>query len=84
MKYAGDESKLSSKTTLTVRAVNPLVISRETREGLPLQTVETEANGDSRITYEIFPSLAGFLGSPAGTKEFCPALTALVGPVRNI
>ncbi len=33
------------------------------RKGLlPLQTVETDANGDSRSTYDMCPSLAGFFG----------------------
>jgi hypothetical protein len=64
-----------AKTTLTVRAVNSLVISIGYRKGLlPLQTIETEANGDSRSTCGICPSLACFLGG------FCPALTALVDP----
>jgi hypothetical protein len=34
-----------------------LVITREIREGRPLLFVETEANGDSRSTYERGPSL---------------------------
>jgi hypothetical protein len=43
-------------------------------------TVEMEANGDSRSTYERDPSLVGSLDS----SYFCPALAALVGPVKNI
>jgi hypothetical protein len=46
------------------------VQTRETREGWPLLTVETEVNGDSKSTNE-------------GTRDFCPALAALVGPVQN-
>jgi hypothetical protein len=41
------------------------------REGWPLRTVETEANGDSRSTYEWGPSLVGSLDS--STRDFCPA-----------
>jgi hypothetical protein len=36
-------------------------------------------NGDERG-----PSLVGLLGCRAGTKDFRPALAALVGPVQNI
>jgi hypothetical protein len=38
-------------------------IPRDTREGWFLLTVETEANGDSRSTYERVPSLVGSFGS---------------------
>ncbi len=54
----------------------------EAREGWPLLTVETEANRDSRSTYERGPSLVGSLDS--STRDFCPALAAVVGPVKNI
>ncbi len=37
--------------------------SRENRDRWPLLTVETEANGDSRSTYQRGPSLVGSLGS---------------------
>jgi hypothetical protein len=58
-----------------------LVVVRETREGWPLLTIETEANGDSKSTNVNVGSLAGH----AGTSDFCPApLAALVGPVENI
>jgi hypothetical protein len=43
-------------------------------------TVEMEANGDSRSTYERDLSLVGSLDS----SYFCPASAALVGPVQNI
>ncbi len=62
------------------------VISRETREGWPLLTVETEVNGDSKSTTERSPSLVclvSFAGR-AGTQEFCSALAALVSSVENI
>jgi len=52
------------------------------REGWPLLlTAESEANGDSRSTYERGPSLVGLLGSlfTVGTRDFCPAMAALVG-----
>ncbi len=54
--------------------------------GWSLLTVKTEANRDSLSTYERGPSLVGLLGlsCTAGTREFCPALAALVGPVANI
>jgi hypothetical protein len=46
------------------------MFTRETREGRPLLTVETEANGDSRSTYERNPSLVGSLGSLCQYKRF--------------
>jgi hypothetical protein len=36
-------------------------MNKETRKGWPLLTVETEAKGDSRSTYERVPSLVGSL-----------------------
>jgi hypothetical protein len=54
-------------------------ITREIREGLPLLTVETEGNGDSKSTNE-----RGCPACPAGTRDYCSALAALVGPVQNI
>jgi hypothetical protein len=55
---------------------------REIIEGWPLLTLETEANGDSESTNK-----KGFFlrwVPRAGTRDFCPALAALVGPVQNI
>jgi hypothetical protein len=46
-------------------------------------TVETEVNGDSKSTNERGPSLVGSLGW-AITKDFNPALAALVSSVQNI
>jgi hypothetical protein len=43
---------------------------RETREGWPLLTVETERNGDSRSTNERSPSLVGSLDSLCRYKRF--------------
>ncbi len=58
--------------------------ARETREGRPLPTVETEENGDSKSTNERDPSLVGSLDLPDLYERFCSALAALVGPVQNI
>jgi hypothetical protein len=44
--------------------------SRETREGWPLLTVETQVNGDSKSTIEKSPSLVGFLGLPCRFTRF--------------
>jgi hypothetical protein len=41
----------------------------QTRQGWPLLTVETEANGDSRSTYKRDPSLVGLLGSVVPVQE---------------
>ncbi len=54
----------------------------ETREGWPLLTVETEVNADSRSTNEKAPILV-LRACGAGARDFCPALAALVGPVKN-
>ncbi len=54
------------------------------REGWPLLTVETEVNGDSKSTNERGPSLVGSLELSCGTRDFCPALAALVFLVQNI
>ncbi len=43
---------------------------RETREGWPLLTVPTEANGDSRSANERGPSLAGPFGIFVPVQEF--------------
>jgi hypothetical protein len=45
-------------------------LTRETREGWPLLSVETEAHGDSRSTHERGPSLVGSLGSLCRYKRF--------------
>jgi hypothetical protein len=43
------------------------------------------ANGGSWSTYERDPSLVGSLGSARRYNiDFCPALAALVSPVKNI
>jgi hypothetical protein len=45
-------------------------VKKETREGLPLLTVETEANGDSKSTNERGPSLVSLLGLSRRYKRF--------------
>jgi hypothetical protein len=50
------------------------VAERETREGWPLLSVETEANGDSKITNESGPSLVGSLVSSCRYKRFLSCL----------
>ncbi len=52
-------------------------VSRETREGWTLLTVETEANGDLWNTNERGPSLMVCWSRRAGTRDFCSALAAL-------
>jgi hypothetical protein len=42
----------------------------QSRDEWPLLTFETEANGDSRSTYERGPSLVGSLGSMCRYKIF--------------
>jgi hypothetical protein len=42
------------------------VVSRETREGWSLLTIETEVNGDSKSTNEKGPSLVGSSGWVVG------------------
>ncbi len=56
---------------------------KEIKEGWPLVTVVTEANGDSWISYTVkgCSSLAGLLGSCCFYNEICPVL---VSPVQNI
>ncbi len=56
---------------------------RETREGWPLLTVETEVNGGSKSTNERCLSLVGSFRC-AGTRDFYPALIAQVSQVQNI
>jgi hypothetical protein len=56
---------------------------RETREGRPLLTVETETNGDSKSTNELGPSLVDSSYFSCQYKSFCRALAALVGPIQN-
>ncbi len=50
----------------------------ETLKRWPLPTVETESKGDSRKG--VLPWLVR-RASRAGTRDFCPALAALVGPI---
>ena len=61
------------------------LFARETREGWPLLTVETEVNGDSKSSNERggLPWLVCWT-CVAGTRDFCSALAALGSPVQNI
>ncbi len=45
--------------------------TRETREGWTLLTVEAEANGELRSTYERDPSLGWFIGLVMSEQEIC-------------
>jgi hypothetical protein len=63
---------------------SPNVCQRETREGRPLLTVETEVNRDSKSTNERGPSLAGFLGLSCQYRRFLFCLGCSSGPVQNI
>ncbi len=58
--------------------------ARETREGWLLLTIEPEMNRDSKSTNEsaVLPWLDHW-ACPAGTRGFCSALAAIVGPVQN-
>jgi hypothetical protein len=64
--------------------MNETIRTRETREGWPLLTVESEANGDSKSTSERDPSSVDSLGSSCRYKRFLFCLAALIGPVQNI
>ncbi len=55
-------------------------VSRETREGWPLLTVETEVNGSQRGQMK---GVLSCLVCRAGTKDFCSASTALSWPSSN-
>ncbi len=56
-------------------------MTRETREGWPLLTVETD--GDSKSATKGALLWLVHWACRAGTKYFCPALAAQVGPVQN-
>jgi hypothetical protein len=58
---------------LTMRKMSVLLMNvenRNTREGWPLLTAETDVNGDSKRTNERGSSLVGSLGCRAGTGVF--------------
>jgi hypothetical protein len=57
----------------------PWIVTRETIEGWPLPTVETEAKGDSRSTHDWFAGLV-----MQAQEVFVPSFAALVSPVQNI
>jgi hypothetical protein len=60
------------------------VLLRETREGWPPPTVEIEVNGNQRGQITGVLSWLVRWVCPAGTRDFDPALTSVVGPVQNI
>jgi hypothetical protein len=63
------------------------VLLRETREGWPLLTVETEANGVSKSRVRKFEKVLLLLvlwACHAGTTDFYPALAALVSLVQKL
>ncbi len=77
------ELETNAKSALLVNFWNlytVVFVTREAREGCPLLTVETGVNGDSESTR---PGLFR-RACRASTRNFCPALAALVGPVQNI
>jgi hypothetical protein len=53
---------------------------RETREGWPLLTVETEANGGSKSTYKRGPYLVGALGSSCRYNRLLSCLGCSIWP----
>jgi hypothetical protein len=55
-------------------------MTRETRDGWPVLTVETEVNGDSRSTNDL--SFVGSLGLLCRYKKILFCFAALVGPVH--
>ncbi len=59
-------------------------VSRETREGWSLLTVETGVNGDSKNPQWNESFLFGLSGLSCRYKRFFLPLVALVGPVQNI
>ncbi len=58
--------------------------TRETREGWPLLTVETEVNVDSKSSNERSPSLVGSLGLSCRYKRLLSCLGCSVQLSRNI
>jgi hypothetical protein len=58
----------------------PYLSPRETREGWPLLTVETAVYKDSKRTNENAWLIRW--ACRTGTRDFCSALTALVGPKK--
>jgi hypothetical protein len=57
--------------------------TRETREGWPLLTVETEVNGDSKSTNKRGPSLVGSLDSSCRYNRFLSCLGCPSQPSAN-
>jgi hypothetical protein len=62
-----------------------MIITRESRVGWPLLTVETVVNGDSKKRKnDRGPVFVGSLGLSCQQKRFCSALAALIGPLYKI
>jgi hypothetical protein len=68
---AGGPVPFTSTSSCTVQP-------RETREGWPLLTVETEVNGTQRVQMKVVILLPVIWACHAGTRDFCPALATLV------
>jgi hypothetical protein len=60
------------------------VVPRETREGWPLLTVETEVNGDSKSANEKGLPWLVHWACREGTRDFCSAVAALVRQYKII
>ncbi len=69
-----------------LQVVHPREMTRETREGWPLLTVETWVNGDSKSTNERNPSLVGSLVLSCRYKRFlfCLGCSSRTTVVQNI
>jgi hypothetical protein len=65
---------------LDISLTQPL---REARDRWPLLTVETEVNGTQRIQMKEVLLWLFRCACLVGTRDFCPALAALVGPVQK-
>ncbi len=63
---------------------SPLIKTRETREGWPLLTLETEVKGYSKSTNDrVLPWLV-HCACHDDRRDFCSALAVQVGTIRNI
>ncbi len=58
---------------------SPCALTRETRDGRPLLTIETEVNRDTNERVLFY-----FVRRACRARDFCSVLAALVGPVQNI
>ncbi len=81
MKAQRDVQKWQNHCTLLCKW--HIVAVKETREGWPLLTVETEVNGDSESANESGPSLVGSLVSFCQYKILLPCLGCSGKPTTN-